>query len=107
MIKNKAQERFRVRVKNKYKQKEKKTSTKGHSEIAPLSLSFLVSGPVTNLISTYPPKHCLHRHPSGLEGKNTRRAVFITPLPSLGITQISLDILADERGNKESELLAC
>lgn len=39
--------------------------------------------------------------------ERTWHFVFITVLPSLGITQISLDILTDEPGNKGTELLTC
>lgn len=46
------------------------------------------------------------------EGSVTTQAgrehgTFITVLPSLEITQISLDILTDEPGNKGTELLTC
>lgn len=61
------------------------------------------------------------KHPDKMSGKHfhrwksrgntswerTRPFVFITVAPSLGMTQISFDILTDDAGNKGTELLTC
>lgn len=53
-------------------------------------------------------KHCHHREIGDNPSRErTWHFVFITVLPSLEITQISLDILTDEPGNKGTELLTC
>lgn len=81
---------------------QKQKSTKGYGKKS-CSVFSVCAKSDKHIFSLALPPHChLHRLRGG-----TRRIVFITPLPSLGITQISLDILADESGNKGSGLLAC